>query len=257
LNVTAENITYGEEETITVTLPGDAQGLVTVNVTGRDSMTINLADNNTIIIPAYDLVVGEYEVNISYYDDNYALKTNSTTFRVDKAVSNVEVEGISVRADVNEIVTVNVTDRNASGKVNITLYKDGVLVGEVVTIDSLTNESGVTHDFGLLEVGEYTVNVTYYGDSNYNDSNASYTFTVSKIPTFTNVTVLNSTAGNVTLNITVKGDDGNVIREGKVNVTVAGNVVGVDLSGEDFTVVNLRDNITASGDISVSVLYTG
>ena len=263
INVSAVNITYGEEETITVSLPEDAKGTVNVKITGINNnfvtdKTIDLSSGNTLVIPAYELVVGEYEVNISYIDDNYALKTNTTKFTVSKAESHITVSVDDVVGTETAVANLTIKDTNADGKANITIYDSkNEQVGDVISVDRVTIEESVFADLIKLVPGIYTVNVTYYDDNNYNNSNASYTFTVNRIPTVTNVTIVNNTAGNVTLNITVKGTDNKIIKEGKVNITVAGNIVDVDLSGDDYTVVNLADNITTSGEISVTVLYTG
>ena len=357
LNVSAVNITYGEEEVILVNLPADAKGIVTVNVTGRASQTINLEEGNTLIIPAYELVAGEYEVNISYNDDNYALKTNTTVFNVNKAASNVNVSAVNITSGYNETITVTLPEyEHATGNISVTVYNSTMdIVYEYIiecpeNLDVNLNKT-VIED---LPNGTYTVSVSFTNDTNYNDStattafnvslpiitlridrpeiyvteritiggevteadgvtkvtegyvivrlsngteyrydtvedyvngvnrqynvngtyivNATYyfndkaivtsdisSFVVNKIPTNTTVRIINSTYGNVLIDVVVVENatdyTGNVL-SGKINVTINDETVQYDILGANTT-INITDQITSTGRIDVGVVYNG
>ena len=181
LSVIAHNITYGEEETITVNLPEYTDGIVTINVTGQESRKINITKEKTIVFPAYKLDAGEYEVNISYTDDEYALKTNTTTFKVDKIASNVKVSAENITIGYNETITVTLPEyEHASGKIKVIIYDNAEEKVYEYTIDcpeNLENAINITSIPDLTN-GTYIVAAEYVDDTNYNNSRAVTEFEV-------------------------------------------------------------------------------
>ncbi|MEE1117115.1 Ig-like domain repeat protein, partial [Methanosphaera sp.] len=260
VNITAMNITYGDDETITVKLPEDATGLVKISI---DGITIS-EDTKELsggvaefTIPKYTgLAAGDYTVKVTYSGDrNYVGKQELTTqFNVAKAESHINVTVDNTRSDKDANVVLNISDFNATGKANVTLYNsDNVIISNIV-VDPMTSEELSVVLFEKLLPGEYTVNVTYYDDKNYNNSKSSTTFTVGKIPTITEVTILNNTAGNVTIDIRVTGEDGNDTMTGTVNITVNGHTIPVELTGTVNKTVKL--DIQDSGINYVKVEFT-
>ena len=85
MNVSVEDITYGENATVFVTLPEDATGKVTIIVYNAGynltrTMDLNLGKVNLTL---EGLDVGIYYVNVSYSGDGiYAPTVNNTNFRV-------------------------------------------------------------------------------------------------------------------------------------------------------------------------------
>ncbi|MGV8132909.1 MAG: hypothetical protein ACP5OI_05240, partial [Methanobrevibacter sp.] len=124
LTVGALNITVGDLEIITVTGPKDATGLITLTLNGID-----------YILPIYngeakfyfqDLTADEYEVSASYSGDNhYVAAENSTVFKVDKVLANlnIHVEDITFGENGLVIITLpsdidgSVVTVNVNGKV--------------------------------------------------------------------------------------------------------------------------------------------
>ena len=150
----------GENTIISVNVPKDVTGNVTVNVNGTDyPVTIDEDGNGSVVIP---LVPGNYSVNVTVSDDpKYEDKTvDLGEFEVPKVVLGDD----DVKADVvpgeNTTITVTVPD-DVTG--DVTVNVNGTEYP--VTIDE--NGTG-TVDIPLTP-GNYTVNVTVSDDPKYED----------------------------------------------------------------------------------------
>ena len=105
LTVGALNITVGDLEIITVTGPKDATGLITLTLNGID-----------YILPIYngeakfyfqDLAYGTYDVSASYSGDNhYVAAENSTVFKVDKVLANLNIHVEDITFGENGLVII-------------------------------------------------------------------------------------------------------------------------------------------------------
>ena len=163
VSVEAVNITYLDNETITVTVPiTNASGTVVVKINGTEVNTTTFTgeDSPTITIKVPDLAVGEYNVTVEYSDDpNYNSSNASTMFHVDKANvpdANMTVvpANIIYLDDETIVVTVNVT--NATGKVTITI--NGT---DVELTDSVGDDGKVTFTVpGLVALFLLTLPIT-------------------------------------------------------------------------------------------------
>ena len=83
INVTATNITYGQDAIVTVVLPSDVNSTnLVIKVDGRNYAYTMVNGIATAVIP--NLQPGEYEVNVTYKGDGkYSAKDkNGTKFRV-------------------------------------------------------------------------------------------------------------------------------------------------------------------------------
>ncbi|MBQ6512857.1 Ig-like domain repeat protein [Methanobrevibacter sp.] len=196
VNVTAQNITVDGTESITINIPANATGYVilTGNFTddeiyvGQDKFT-----NGVAVIPIDGLAVGNYSVHIKYYGDaldNYTVAENDTTFRVDK---------------INTTVTIDVKDINYTESANITVtVLPGVEGNITIKLNDTTGrnvtlpivEGKVNWIVDGLAAGNYTVNVTYNGNDDYNINNTeSERFEVKKIDPTLQIYPPSSTAG--------------------------------------------------------------
>ena len=90
VSVEAENITLGDVEVITISVPADASGNVTVEVVGVGTYTVPVADGTGVLV-VKDLAVGTYTVNVRYNGDGkYLANANSTTFTVSRVNTTAE-----------------------------------------------------------------------------------------------------------------------------------------------------------------------
>ena len=122
-----------------------------------------------------------YNVTAIYNGDaNYkAGNEASDLFNVTKAASHIDVVAEDIDYTQIENITVSLPDTNASGKLVITINNSSGVV-RTQTIDEFSTTEGVIYPFEGLLAGNYTVKVEYSGDHNYNDSEDSALFEVTK-----------------------------------------------------------------------------
>ena len=254
LTVGALNITVGDLEIITVTGPKDATGLITLTLNGID-----------YILPIYngeakfyfqDLVYGTYDVSASYSGDNhYVAAENSTVFKVDKVLANLNIHVEDITFGEN-------------GLVIITLPSD--IDGSIVTVNvnGKVYPADIENGFGKLplrelDAGDYTISAVFAGNDKYLPGVSNALLTVSKADPALNVLISDvGYDGVFNINVALTGVDaiglnGNVIvtvnnKNYSVNIVNGkGTAVGVKLAAGtyDFTAAWAgNDNYNAVGD---------
>ena len=254
LTVGALNITVGDLEIITVTGPKDATGLITLTLNGID-----------YILPIYngeakfyfqDLAYGTYDVSASYSGDNhYVAAKNSTVFKVDKVLANLNIHVEDITFGEN-------------GLVIITLPSD--IDGSIVTVNVNGKVYPVTVENGFaklplreLNAGDYTISAVFAGNDKYLPGVSNALLTVSKADPALNVLISDvGYDGVFNINVALTGVDaiglnGNVIvtvnnKDYSVNIVNGkGTAVGVKLAAGtyDFTAAWAgNDNYNAVGD---------
>ena len=254
LTVGALNITVGNLEIITVTGPKDATGLITLTLNGID-----------YILPIYngeakfyfqDLAYGTYDVSASYSGDNhYVAAENSTVFKVDKVLANLNIHVEDITFGEN-------------GLVIITLPSD--IDGSIVTVNVNGKVYPVTVENGFaklplreLNAGDYTISAVFAGNDKYLPGVSNALLTVSKADPALNVLISDvGYDGVFNINVALTGVDaiglnGNVIvtvnnKDYSVNIVNGkGTAVGVKLAAGtyDFTAAWAgNDNYNAVGD---------
>ena len=254
LTVGALNITVGDLEIITVTGPKDATGLITLTLNGID-----------YILPIYngeakfyfqDLAYGTYDVSASYSGDNhYVAAENSTVFKVDKVLANLNIHVEDITFGEN-------------GLVIITLPSD--IDGSIVTVNVNGKVYPVTVENGFaklplreLNAGDYTISAVFAGNDKYLPGVSNALLTVSKADPALNVLISDvGYDGVFNINVALTGVDaiglnGNVIvtvnnKDYSVNIVNGkGTAVGVKLAAGtyDFTAAWAgNDNYNAVGD---------
>ena len=234
--ISVDNITVGDKAIITVTVPGDATGNVTVNV-GDDTYSVNVTGGTgVLVVPG--LKVGNYTVVATYNgDDKYNSSENSTDLSVDKIISNIKI------VDQGNGTVVVVVPEKATGTVIIQVGEDefGANVADGIAVINL---DGVTP-------GEHNVTATYSGDENHTGTSANSTVTMPKYDTPVNVDVSNIEVGDTE----------------KITVTLPENATGtvtIEIDGKVYNTTDIQDgaakfdvdNLTA-GNKTVTVTYSG
>ncbi len=255
MKVGTDGITYGDDETIAVTVsPVEGgsvpTGTVNITVTDEDGNTRTYNDvpleNGAAEKVISDLDAGNYTVQIVYSgDDNYAPNTKDGKFEVAKVDAIVEIHVYDIIYGDIEKLTVTC---NAPG--NVTVYVNGINV-------TLSLDDGYEHrlfaslaaaysgnarlDLENLAVGTYPASVHYNGDKNHNEADDEDTFHV--IPQNTTVSISvddikvgedaiikvelspEAAPGNIT--VTIDGRDYNVeLTNGKGQLAVPGFKAG-------------------------------
>ena len=227
--VNGSEITYGDDEFITIETAENITGLIKVEI-GNKNYTAFIS-NGRGNLTVDNLAAGQYNVTV-YFDGNhkYLNATANNTFTVNKATIPVIVVPQNITFGDEEIITVYV---DATGTVDITV--DGVTYSDIEIIDGKAQKELS----GYLYPGNYTVSARYNGNQNYTESDGKANFTVSKKDPAITVEVQNITYGEVE-HIIVR-----VNASGNVTIKVNGTVRTVVLSEDDTAVIILRSSVNA------------
>ena len=230
-----------EEVTITVNVPSDATGSVTIKVNGNET-DVPIVDGKAVLT-VDSLPEGINNITATYNGDaRYNTKTEEKSFNVAKAIeTELAIDVNATDAEHPTVITVTITD-GATGI--ITLYVDGDEFPQEITDNAAV--------FTLnLDVGEYVVYAEYDGDGIYEPSvsDDAY-FEVVKAEINTNETEVEYGGGdNATISITLPED--------------ATGYVLVDVNGQKFytELVNGVADIDLSelseGEHNVTITYLG
>ena len=241
ININATNITHGSTETLNITVPDDATGIVKVLINGSDYY--GEIRNGSVIVNVSDLKVGKYNVTVFFEeDDKYLSAQNTTTFEVTKAAAPININVDNVTYGNETVIVVTLPD-DATG--NITINVNNTIIKNVTVV----NGTAILN-VGILAVDNYTVNVTYAGDENHTGTNATQDFKVIKatpVITVDNVTIPADSNATITIHIT----DGTT---GNVTVTVDGQDYeaeihdGVVIITTNKLLINSTVTVTYDGD---------
>ncbi len=241
LPVSAEDIIVGENSTITVILPEYAEGTVNITIDDGDIIPVEIIEGEAIYT-ATNMGVGTHNVTVSYADDEYVFKTNSTRFTVYKikTIIDLTVDGNSTNITVTARLTENVTG-------NVTIVIDSV---EYPFYDIASNVI-------VLTVGavpkEHDISVIYSGDENHTDASATtYIETIKESDYSINVTAIKLITVRDNNIITVQLPVGAI---GNVHIYINGQPYMVPANPETG-IVNLTLPTLASGNYNVTAVFS-
>ena len=215
----------GEKTTITVTLPEDATGMVSI-----DLWFVNVTKTGGVASYDYSSKsVGNHTVTVIYYGDskyNFAMGSVNVTVLEAPPKENVTMEISAVPDEIfpGEDTTITVTlPEDATGFVTIGL-----------NLVNVTDGVAVANITGLIR-GNYTVPVIYYGDDKYNYAIGSVNITVLKTPPKENATMTITANPNVvyvgekfTFTVTLPEDATGFVTVGHTIVNVTDGVASLD-----------------------------
>lgn len=245
MNITTSDIAVGENATITVNVPKDANGHVKITIDGIEYNTT--IKEGVASVNIADLTVGKHTIIVTYnghdkYTNNYA----TSIINVSK-IFNYNID-ISVPTDVKagEKAIINVTLPNdAKGIVT-------VKIGDK-TYDVVVKNGRVTITTDELATSNYDVNATYNGDNKYDAKNSNKKdIIVPKVSDY-NMTIIIpdsvKTGENVTIFVNLPSD-----AIGSVTVTVDGkNYAGAVING--FVKVTIPP--LSQGEHNITTTYSG
>ena len=244
MDVTVDDIVFGEDLTVNAVLPADATGEVVITVDGTPYTATIIDGKATGTIK--DLTAGDYTVSVKYAgDDKYTGVEFTGVVNVAKADAALNV--IINNVDYGNVFTVNAV---LTGVNNAPLTGDVIVTvnGKDYTVNVVNGKGNVT---GVkLAAGTYDFTAKFAGDNNYNDVGDSGNFKVNKVDSVIDVAVSDIKVGEDAV-ITVK-----LLSDATGNVTV-------NVNGKDYTepVVNGMANVKVSGlkadTYDVIVKYSG
>jgi hypothetical protein len=196
----------------------------------------------------------------------YNASNASAIFTVSKKDSEVTVEPADIKVGANETIKFTVTE-GATGNVTITIADaDGKVVKTLEGVAIAEGAEGVK--VADLAAGTYNVTVSYGGDSMYDASEASKTFTVSKsdvkVEVLTDVTGKQGDVVQVTIKVT-DSETGEPVNGGTVEYTIdftnkLGLAASITLSatvGEDGTATVDVELSGEPGTYAAKATYSG
>ena len=168
VNVRIDDIIYGQDAVIQVTLSDDATGNVTVSVDGMENTTY--LQNGRATIRLGNLEAGLKQAVIFYTGDGtYFNKTVSQNFTINKANLVFEITSEDIKIGQDAVVHIRVPARTTG---TFTIGSDVINIPMSGIIDYIISD---------LEIGEYDITATYNGN-NYNTVSNSTAFSVLEYP---------------------------------------------------------------------------
>jgi len=240
ISVDVSNIKVGETEVVTVTLPKEATGSVTIEINGKE-YTVNV-ENGKAIFRVHGLAFGDKTVAVKYAgDDNYMNNYTTGQFTVSKVSSTVKATGKDINVGKDEIITATVP-KDATGRVLVDI--DGV--GYYGTVENGKAKIIIPE----LASGRYTAKITYEGDDKFLPSTTTVSFKVSKVNA-----PISADADDI-----YQGEDATVVvnvpedATGTVTITVNGKTYTQEVKNGKaiFTVPGLT-----KGDYDIVASYSG
>ena len=172
VNITAPEVHYTQTGTITIKLTPDTAKLYgTLYIDGKKIKDLAVTDTITQTI---NRGVGIYNLTLIIDEDEYYTGCSaSTLFIVSKWNTNLTVESADIKKGENATlnITINPGDVRGDAILQINNETRNIFINNTMTPITLTD----------LEEGTYHVTVYYPGDRKYAASNASTTFSVSRI----------------------------------------------------------------------------
>ena len=233
--------TLGEPVSVTVTVPDDATGNVTVTI-GNVTMTVPVTGGENIIsVPG--VPVGEHDVIVTYNgDDKYDPVTTNDTVKVNPKQTSPEDVKVTDLGNGTVIITV---PENATGNVTVKVGNETV-VAEVINGTATVDFSNMSD----LKPGVNDIVVIYSGDENNTGVSVDSTITMPKLDPTIKLTVNDIKVGdNEIITVTVPKD--------------ATGVILIDVDGVGYY-ANITDGVATltlkglkSGNYNVTAKYPG
>ena len=229
VKITVDDADYGRD--ILIFIYANADGYYSVDINGTE-VIVEVKDGFGSYDGDLDLAAGDYYANVTYNNPFYENNIENTTFTIYKAESNIQITELG-NIEKGKDNTLQFYDDYPT-IFNVTIKdKEGNVV-----LNQLTDAMSV--DLSLIDVGEYTANVTNMGNENVTGDSASINFTIYDVSVNVdgiNVTV--SVADNATGNVTLKIENQTFTKE-----------------LENGSATFKLDNVT-SGDHDASIIYSG
>ena len=264
--IIGENITYGNDETVTIILTGvnntGLNGTVAISLDSFEALNGRLIGSDIINVEIINgkgvyvfkqLNAGIYNISAAYdANENYSSVKNMSSFTVNKA----DVSVLNVTVNDSVYGGINTVDITAIG-INNELLNGTVKVNVNGNEYNLTLNNGkATLDLENLTTGDYTVKVTF-GNDNYNNITNETSFTINKSSTNLNMSLVNTTFNGknhtARFNITLDSSNGMLLNE-TVNVTINNKTYAVNVV--NGTGVLDVDGLSA-GNYTVESVFNG
>ena len=252
MDIEYTNISVDDDEIITISLPDNATGEITLNLANVTQTQIINGVKSTFTLS--DLASGEYVGTLTYSgDDYYSSVVKDIKFNVDKynSTTSISIGDIEVGHDV--LITVTVSP-SVTG--NVTL----IINSKEETLNLV--DSKATYTIKSITRGDYTIKAQYNGNYKFLESGDDAKFSVDKLDTDISIRAEDIVYGeNAKVEITLNDDAG-----GNVTACVDGrnftsnvengkaliNISNLNAGYKQFTVSYSGDNVYNPNNASAS-----
>ncbi|MBR1611276.1 MAG: Ig-like domain repeat protein, partial [Methanobrevibacter sp.] len=249
-----EDITYGQDELINVTVNENATGYISIRIGNR--IYTSLIEQGIARFNITGLAVGTYSnINVTYYpvdDSGFSRNVTNITFKVDPIndyLIDIKVDEITY----GQNATVRVFIPDATGEV--TIYVDDIrkdnatLERGVAVLENIVGPDGLP-----LVGGQHSVRVVYEGCSIYGPNENSTTFTVGPTDNW-DMTIPRITPSHYGENISIiVNTTGYNLAHDHVNITIDDIIYPVSIING---IANLTLNNLSAGSHAAFVEYDG
>ena len=192
-------------------------GNVTITLPDGRNITEQI-ENEEAIFHITTIMEGEYDLEAKFNGiDLVYIPSDQNTHKINiiKTPTETIMQNMTVMVTEKTItINVEVKDENkqkiTSGTVLITVNEK--------TIPAPINDGKANITINNLPKGKYTINATYAGNGTYETSNTTATLNVLPEPTKSQVKILDTTLGNVTIKVTVTDLNDNKVTIGNVTL---------------------------------------
>ena len=247
--VDAAPITVGENATVSVTLPEDATGDVTVG-----SEVVPLV-NGTASVILTNLPVGNTTVPVIYSgDDNYNPISESAQIIVNKKTSKLAASDVTTTYKISKDLVITLTDaaNTAIGNVQVTVDLNG--------IKNYTTDANGQIKIAItgLTPKTYTAKITFGGTENYTTASAQAKVIVKKAtPKMTaKAKTFKDTDKTKKYIVILKDNKGQAIKNAKVSLKVKGKTYTAKTNTKGQATFNLK-KLTKTGKYKAVITYNG
>ena len=248
IGVVCQDIKVNESSYISITLPGDATGNVTISI-NNDTQVILINETTvfglngilSMLIVNDNLSAGNYDV-VAVYGGND--KYNPSTATANFTVSKFDDYPVELTFE-NNIITINLPE-DAAGNVSVEI-ENNTYSGNIVN-------GSVKIDVSDLSNANYTANVNYSGDEKYVGYSGYINITVFNHLNLTAPSVVKYYGGSERLYVYLLDNEGNGVSNSNISITING--ITYSRITDENGVASLALNLI-SGEYDVSVEYVG
>ncbi|WP_296812319.1 Ig-like domain repeat protein [uncultured Methanobrevibacter sp.] len=240
LQVKTENVMFGEDVVIQISMPSDASGNVTVEIS---NLTQTMKASKDMIFTFKNLKADNYVVNAVFSGDDKYLPQNATSnVQVSRYPSKTDLEISEIKVNEDVLISVSCLS-DAQG--NVTLY-----INNKAHTLALTNAK-TTYTIKNITRGDYIIKAVYNGDDKYLESQSSTKIEVDNLNASMLIEAADIIYGESAVIIVRLNDNAT----GNVTVTVDGksNSSGV-VDGQSVIILS---GLEAGDNKNITVFYTG
>ena len=241
-----DNVVVGDEKTLTITLPDDANGTITVYVNTKEFTAPVSGNTTTLTINGF--VAGNNVINITY-NDNVKYESKNIIKNVNASLKPTTLTATDVTTDykVAKDLVVTLTDINGNLLSNKTI---NIVVGTINETLNTTADGKVSIDISNLDSDTYIATISFAGDELYNSSSTTATVVVRE-DVKTDISIPSLTAGKAATT-TIKLPEN---ATGNITVTIDGKITSVVNLTNGSATITIPELSAGKHDVVIS--YSG